>query len=182
MVAQFLHHVALGLAFGRGFFLSIARQQASAASGWRSVMVSAFLGAASARPLSARLRAFGQAEPDQFPKTYAVASVCVGRRSLLVGGISVRPKAHNHMRSRRVDKLTSCQIVRGKVGQNRLDKLTSCQEVRSFCLEHNILCCSMYACTKRTFCMTVLSRAARYCSYCSYIVPSGSVRKSLIIQ
>ena len=120
--------------------------------------------------------------PDQFPKTYAVASVCVERRSLLVGGISVRPKAHGHMGSRRVDKLTSCQIVRGKVGQNRLDKLTSCQEVRSFCLEHNILCCSMYACTKRTFCMTVLSRAARYCSYCSYIVPSGSVRKSLIIQ
>ena len=32
------------LACWRGFFLSIARQQASAASGWRSVMVSVFLG------------------------------------------------------------------------------------------------------------------------------------------
>ena len=50
MVAQFLRHVALGLAFGRGFFLSIARQQVSAASGWRGVMLSAFLGSASVGP------------------------------------------------------------------------------------------------------------------------------------
>lgn len=61
--------------------MSIVRQQASAASGWRGVMLSAALGTASVRPLAS----LGQAPPDQFPKTYAVASSCVQSHKLTKG-------------------------------------------------------------------------------------------------
>jgi hypothetical protein len=68
--------LSLSLAFGRGFFLPIVRQQVSAASGWRGERVARRHGFGfPLRPILSGAAASGcQAQPDQFPKTYAVAS------------------------------------------------------------------------------------------------------------